>query len=207
MNIVEPQRGTRAVLLMAALAVASAASHGIPQTLSSAKVCVRLTDFAGLSGHERAEAEGSVQWVFRRARVDIEFVECLTAAEACRQPKEPRDISLQILKERPKKMPRDTAGFTVLTPSDRLSDSYAVVSFAVVAAKARQMNVPEVDVLAAAIAHELGHLLLRTSSHARTGIMKQRLDREQIERMERGTLLFTDREAAAMTARLRPPQP
>jgi hypothetical protein len=119
----------------------------------------------------------------------------------------PRDIWLEILQERPKNMPRDPAGFAVLAPSQRLSDSYAAVSFAMVASRAREMNAPEVDVLAAAIAHELGHLLLRTSSHGRTGIMKQRLDREQIERMGQGTLLFTDAEAAAMMVQLRSVQP
>ncbi|HKE24647.1 MAG TPA: hypothetical protein VKB88_19930 [Bryobacteraceae bacterium] len=208
MNILGAVRGTRAVLLMAVVAAGSGASPGIPQPLSPERVYVRLADFANLSGRVRAEAEASVQWVFRRAGVEVEFVECRTApAGTCGKPAGLRDIWLEILQEPPKNMPRDPAGFAVLAPSQRLSDSYAAVSFAIVASRAREMNAPEVHVLAAAIAHELGHLLLCTSSHGRTGIMRQRLDREQIERMGQGTLLFTDREAAAMKARLRSVQP
>lgn len=208
MNTLWIWRGTRAVLLIGAAAAASASNRGIPQSLVCEKVYVRLTDFANVSAKLRAEAEGSVQRVFRRAGLDVSFVKCETAPAApCGKPAGGRDLWLQILKDRPKNVAGDSTGFAVLVPSERLSDSYAAVSFAMVDAMAREMNVPIADVLAAAIAHELGHLLLRTSSHGRTGIMKRRLDPEQVGLMGQGALLFTDAEAAAMTARLRPARP
>ena len=205
MNTLWIWRGTRAVLLIGAAAAASASAVAVCE-----KVYVRLTDFANVSAKLRAEAEGSVQRVFRRAGLDVSFVKCETALRwlaKCGKPAGGRDLWLQILKDRPKNVAGDSTGFAVLVPSERLSDSYAAVSFAMVDAMAREMNVPIADVLAAAIAHELGHLLLRTSSHGRTGIMKRRLDPEQVGLMGQGALLFTDAEAAAMTARLRPARP
>jgi hypothetical protein len=182
---------------------ARGSDRGIPQSLSCEKVYVRLTDFANVSGRLRAEAEGSVQRMFLKAGVAPAFVECETAGAPCAMPAASRDLRLQILKDRPKNIAGDPTGFAVLVHTERLCDSYGAVSFVMVEAMARDMNAPVADVLAAAMAHELGHLLLQSSSHGRTGIMKKRLDPEQVALMGQGSLLFTDAEAAAMTARLR----
>ena len=48
------------------------------------------------------------------------------------------------------------------------------------------------------IAHEIGHLLLGSNSHSRSGIMHVPWDRGQIERASLGTLLFTRQQAKRM---------
>jgi hypothetical protein len=108
---------------------------------------------------------------------------------------------MQILKQPPLHLHADTTGFAVLVRSDRSSDSYAAVSMAMVEERSRELGAPAVEVLAASIAHELGHLLLHSPGHSRSGIMKARLDRTQIELLERGELGFTKDEAARLVPR------
>ena len=51
-------------------------------------------------------------------------------------------------------------------------------------------------------AHELGHLLLGSNSHARDGIMKARWQREELLKVRRDNLLFTTEQAQRMRGRL-----
>jgi len=77
----------------------------------------------------------------------------------------------------------DTAGYTVA--------GYAVVSYpAATAAASSCGEIPEV-VLGAAIAHELGHLLLPPPSHSETGVMSPRLGCRELRLAARGELRFT----------------
>lgn len=53
-------------------------------------------------------------------------------------------------------------------------------------------------ILGCVIAHELGHLLLGSGSHARAGIMQSRWDRKQIRQATTGRLLFSEEESQRM---------
>ena len=69
-------------------------------------------------------------------------------------------------------------------------------------------NVGLADILGNVVAHELGHLLLGSNSHAPAGIMRGRWQREELHRMARGGLLFTVEQAEHMRGKLiaaRPP--
>jgi hypothetical protein len=55
-----------------------------------------------------------------------------------------------------------------------------------------------VDLLGLAIAHELGHLLLRSPKHAVTGIMRGRWTEKGLAEDDRGFLRFTSGEAQSM---------
>lgn len=52
------------------------------------------------------------------------------------------------------------------------------------------------------IAHELGHLLLGSNSHAASGIMRSRWQTAELERMTHGTLFFAPDQVKLMQARL-----
>jgi hypothetical protein len=151
---------------------------------------VRLVDFAELPKGVEAQAESLVAGVFRRAGLELDFVDAAPKA----------DFWLQILKQRPR-LHGDTTGFAVLVRSDRTRDSYAAVSWPIVEAAAHDLGAPEVELLAAAMAHELGHLLLHSSVHSHSGLMKPRLDRAQIDLLERGELNFTREEVARIVER------
>jgi hypothetical protein len=60
---------------------------------------------------------------------------------------------------------------------------------------------PRPIVLAAAISHEIGHLLM-FNAHSATGIMRPAWNQSDFRSAVRGTLLFTPEQGAAMRARL-----
>jgi hypothetical protein len=57
--------------------------------------------------------------------------------------------------------------------------------------------------LGRAIAHELGHLLLATSTHSSRGLMRAAWSLEDIRRRDNAAWAFTDPDVAAIRARLR----
>ena len=58
-------------------------------------------------------------------------------------------------------------------------------------------------ILGCVIAHELGHLLLGTNGHSRTGIMQPRWEPNQVRQLMIGTLLFTTEQSKLMRAQAR----
>jgi hypothetical protein len=68
-------------------------------------------------------------------------------------------------------------------------------------AQAGQYAVSESLVLACAIAHEIGHLLLRDRPHSVLGLMRASWDREDFQRAGRGQLRFSPEEADLIRAR------
>jgi len=64
-----------------------------------------------------------------------------------------------------------------------------------VEAQAGQYAVSESLIIACAIAHELGHLLLPDRRHSALGLMRARWDRDDFHRAEHGQLRFSPEEA------------
>jgi hypothetical protein len=157
-------------------------------------VHVRLVDFAGVPEKVLHGSETTVTAIFHKAGVEVEFVDAAGKA----------DLVVQILKDAPRHLQGDVTGFAVLVPSERRSDSYAAVSYPMVEEAARGLDADVAEVLAGSMAHELGHLLLKSSAHSRAGVMIPRLDRRQITLLRRGELLFTAGEAARMRTQLAP---
>jgi hypothetical protein len=176
------------VLLLPPARVVFASDSGLQQIPFTYRIQVRLVATAGVPDGVETQVESIVGAVFRHAGLELDFVDAAGKA----------DFRMQILKHRPLNLHGDTMGFAVLVRSERSSDSYAAVSWPIVEEASRELDVPVVEVLAASIAHELGHLLLHSSGHSRSGIMKARLDHTQIELLERGQLLFTKAEATKL---------
>jgi hypothetical protein len=63
-------------------------------------------------------------------------------------------------------------------------------------------NVALADILGNVMAHELGHLLLGSNSHSGIGIMRAHWQGEELRRLARGSLWFTNEQADGMRGRL-----
>ena len=63
-------------------------------------------------------------------------------------------------------------------------------------------NVGLADILGSVMAHELGHLLLGSNSHTSTGIMSARWQGEELRRLSRGGLSFTNEQSDHMRRKL-----
>ncbi len=83
----------------------------------------------------------------------------------------------------------------------------AYVFFEPVEALAVRSGADPARVLGAAIAHELGHLLLPTGLHSPTGLMQVRWGASEASAAGRGELRFAARELADIRARLIVPPP
>ena len=161
---------------------------------------VRVANLARISERLRLSALPAVRRIFQAAGIDLQFLDCTAQPLLCAPPAEPWDVWLQILADKPKHIDADSLGFAVLVPSPNFCDSYAAVSLLMVTRAARQMSVPVEDVLAASVAHEIGHVVLQSSAHARAGIMRSRIDLRQAQLMGRADLQFTREEVAAIAA-------
>lgn len=94
----------------------------------------------------------------------------------------------------------DAAGFAVLTPGD---SGYAAISYPAVEEMANSLEADPGDLLGAALAHEVGHLLLGPT-HTATGVMRAHFGPRDIEMVGRGELLFSPDQAARLREKLRP---
>ncbi len=63
-------------------------------------------------------------------------------------------------------------------------------------------NAGTADILGNVMAHELGHLLLGSNSHSGMGIMRAHWQGEELRRLSRGNLWFTNEQADRMSGRL-----
>jgi hypothetical protein len=80
------------------------------------------------------------------------------------------------------------------------SGPIAQVFFRQVEGFARIYNVDLSTMLGHVISHEVGHLLLQTASHSRTGLMRGVWDDTQVRDLARGALTFTDGQAQRIRA-------
>lgn len=80
---------------------------------------------------------------------------------------------------------------------------YSNVFYSRVTALQIAWNFGPAEVLGSVMAHELGHLLLGSNSHAAMGIMRARWHAEELHRAARGNLLFTPEQSDQMRAKLK----
>jgi len=106
---------------------------------------------------------------------------------------------IQIMTAPLRNLSADAAGFAVLTPGDW---GYAAISYPAVEQTANSLEADTGDLLGAAIAHEVGHLLLG-KAHTRSGIMQARFRLREIEMAGRGELLFDAGQAGKLRAKIR----
>jgi hypothetical protein len=151
---------------------------------------------------DRGEKEAAR--IFCEIGVDISWGNCNPATTDihldanCTQETGPLNLALRIL-----------PGFaTVHGVTNRntmgLSFGYlASVSFRWVTEEAAVLNIAPSEILGPAIAHELGHLLLRQPGHSRVGIMRSRWNREDFQRAPLGSFSFTREQAESIRAEVR----
>jgi hypothetical protein len=91
-------------------------------------------------------------------------------------------------------------GVAFLSPEG--TGCYSDVFYDRVAELHANWNVALADILGNVIAHELGHLLLGSNSHASMGIMRAHWQGEELRRLSRGSLSFTNEQTDHMRGEL-----
>ena len=138
----------------------------------------------------RAEALAAA--ILRRAGIETSW----RAATPDDLAPRPDEIPVHLLSAKPSNWSRDANGYAIL-----LGDaSYAGIFCPAVRASAAALDAPEPTVLAGVIAHELGHILLRSRDHTTNGVMVAHLGWQEIQSAQRGELQFLRAQAHRMRA-------
>jgi hypothetical protein len=186
-------------LTLGCLAMAGPAMRAYPAPL---RFTVRVLNPARVPTRTAAEAERTAADIFKKAGVEIGWVDC-EASDACRGEPGRLEFWLHLLDKQPAILSGDALGYTLLTHGPHNDGSYAAVCWPRVRHLADPMEIGPGPVLGAAIAHELGHLLLNSHSHSGWGVMAERLRHPELIRAARGELLFDGDQAEAIRREIR----
>lgn len=107
----------------------------------------------------------------------------------CQRELGPAEFWFRILARRPRATSDDMLGFTEL--DERLGTASSGVSYSAAVQAAKEYDRDVFQVLGAAIAHEVGHLLLGANAHTHLGVMCPYWGRTQFELISISELIFT----------------
>lgn len=158
-----------ALLLISAIVVSA----------DESRLVIRIYDTGAASTAQRAAAIHTAAAIVHDAGFVVDWRDCSDPASAsgCEQPRRARDLIVRIMAASSSSAREDSveAGFrlgvAVLDPVTRTGEM-ATVLHDRVEAVAHRTGVDCGELLGRALAHEVGHLLLRELGHSRTGLMR-----------------------------------
>jgi hypothetical protein len=194
-----------ALLAAATASAASAAVIDVPVT----PLVVRLYSSSGLPALDSRSALDEARAILAHAGFAIEWIACGTDASAprrCTVPLTRAELAVRVAAAPPPLHLLDPLplGYSLVDAATR-SGALATVYLDRVRWLADTMAADAAALLGRAIAHELGHLLLGTPEHARSGLMRATWSHEMVRSNRPAEWRFSVREAkqmrAAVTAR------
>ena len=165
------------------------------------QVRVLVFDNARISAGLLERAGFEATRIFHSAGIELLWINCTAGADdsACRSRGKDKELMLRVV---PK---GNSAGDTVYGDAFLAEDGsgkYADIFFDRIASAHHDFGVNESRLLGAIAAHEIGHLLLGLGAHSTTGIMSPVWANEVIQKVERGSLIFTATQAMCMRKRI-----
>jgi len=175
------------------------------------RITVRIYQFAQIPDDTLSQAEMTASRVFREAGIELDWLDCpIKSAEpgqnpACRE-SSPTMLRMRIM---PPATPQartflsdDALGFAVTLA--RPEHGYlASVYYDRACQRAEKLGHHSWQILGFAIAHEIGHLLLGSNSHAPSGLMRGKWDKHAMAWGVRGALVLSPEEAATIRTEVR----
>jgi hypothetical protein len=173
------------------LGMGLAAQEGTP------KITVRVLNPAGIPPKTLRRAEHVAGAIFDHAGVEIIWRAC----PPCEEDLAPGERWLHLLTHGPRKVREDALGFAVLTPERDGAANYGGAYWRAVQKAAANLEADEAALLGATMAHELGHVLLRSRAHAGAGVMCPRFQKAEARMAASGELRFIPEEAEKIRPR------
>ncbi|MGE5084002.1 MAG: hypothetical protein ACM3ND_14015 [Acidobacteriota bacterium] len=168
-------------------------------------ITIQVYNYSQASPALLTRAEREAGRILGEAGLRTVWLECLvgpstiTPKGRCQKPLEATDLRLRVLSAAIENRFQPTVfGFTI-------HPAFASVYYehALRRAKSEHAESQTPTILGGVIAHELGHLLLGTNEHSRTGIMQPRWYPDQILQLMKGILLFTSEQSKLMREQAR----
>jgi len=172
----------------------------VPEAVSELRVMVNVYNGVNLPPSDLSRAEREAEKIFLYAGIQLTWTTGLLAADLNDNATSERGsaASLQlrlwpraVAGKRPSSS--ETLGFCL-----SLGNGDAVLLVDAIQKRAVFGSTSFADLLGLAMAHELGHLLLRSAAHSVSGIMRARWTEKALQDADRGYLRFTPGEAQSM---------
>ena len=193
--------------LSLALAVAPINAGERAKTAKGGGLAVKVSMFndAQISDGKVATAESVAARLFGRAGIRIDGLNCGHTTEtgeeraSCSKAAFPEHFEVR-LRQKSLNLHESTLGLSFL--GDDGIGCHADVFYAGVEPIEQEAGLSAEAILGLVIAHELGHLLLGTNSHAARGIMRANWKKQDLSLAGKGMLGFTEDQAQKMRGRL-----
>jgi hypothetical protein len=172
------------------------------------RITIQIFNYARIAQDTLTEAEREAMNILGRAGVKIIWVDCISSnkVKAWQRPcdglYDSTNLFLEIEPCSTVKTLRlnETMLGACTASTDGGYHTQALVSYGRVEFLAFQWDIDRGRILGAAAAHEIGHLLLRQTSHSNVGIMRAECRKEDFQPFNRRCLRFTDEQAKAVRA-------
>jgi hypothetical protein len=194
--------------LLTFLAVpAFAFAQNPPTTSLSPEVSISVHDYADVPTPLLAAAEDQAREIFRRAGLEMVWLNCSPKLEKV----EPRScyfsdtthLTLKISRHAMNAKVRDRIDVLgTAYPDEKGTGYFAYVFYDRVQELAQRRRLGHA-LLADVMAHEIGHLLLGSTSHSTSGIMCAHWNYEELRKVAEGTMSFMPAQSRIMRDRLR----
>ncbi|MCP5116767.1 MAG: hypothetical protein GY953_38560 [bacterium] len=178
-----------------------------PKTDTDREISIRVYNYAGLSDSVLERAQRETAHILRETGIETRWVACALKAvdldkfPECNRRRAKADLVLAIVpREMAKKMDKRHDVFGVAASADSGKGYRASIFHHRIKELSERWQASEALLLGHFVAHEVGHLLLGTNSHSRSGIMHVPWTKVERERAHRASLLFTDQEAERIRA-------
>jgi hypothetical protein len=159
---------------------------------SAPAVTIRLVNSANVPRRTLATARNQVSYILAKAGIPVRWLDC--SQDVCSGTTGPAEFVVDVESRKPSGIPAESLGATLVDPAEGRCGTVASVYYSAIIGLQRSVDdIP--GILAAALAHEIGHLLLGPNAHSGFGVMSPHWSREELGRASTGQLLFTSAEA------------
>jgi len=168
------------------------------------QLVVRVYDSVGVPPADVERARSSVGAILASVGIDPIWRPC--HASTCTGPVKPHEVVLRLVDSGPRSA-EGSLGFSVIDVSQH-AGSLGTIYIDRVHALATQARVDDGELLGRAIGHEIGHMLIGTSGHAPSGLMRAVWASSELRRGQASDWQFSGTEAVelrrALAARIAP---
>ncbi len=158
----------------------------LARCICAQQIAVRVCNSSPADVRDIAEMKRTAETIFQHSGLGIRWLECAAAAI--------HTGTLELTVNTAK--PGNSQALGCATLGDSRMSVFFTPATDVSAGKGVRLRAGEI--MGHLLAHEMGHLLLRTRDHALHGIMKGPYRQQDLVRMSQGTLFFTAEETASL---------
>ena len=169
-------------------------------------ITIRVANETSADGRSMALARKEAVRIFAQAGIDLVWLDCVSGYadygndDPCHHLRGAVEFWVRIVSRRPPATTVDVIGFSDL--DKETGDGSAGVYYPAAVDLAKRCQARAAEVLGAAIAHEVGHLIMGANAHSSVGVMQASWGRAQCLLIETSDLNFTAEQAKRLRERV-----